>query len=50
MCDDSMEMLMPGEIEYRTEKGRKEDGLVLPPDLLKELNGLAAQLGLEERL
>ena len=50
MWDESMEMLMPGEIEYRTEKARKRDGLQLPPDLVTELNSLATELGVEERL
>lgn len=50
MWDESMEMLMPGEIEYRTEKARRQDGLQLPPDLVTELNTLAEQLGVDQRL
>ncbi len=50
MWDDKMEMLMPGEIEYRTDQARRREGLVLPPDLLIELNNLAEELGVEQRL
>lgn len=50
MWDESAEMLMPGEIEYRTDLKRREEGIVLPPDLVTELNVLAAELGMEQRL
>jgi len=50
MWDEKAEMLMPGEIEYRTDKKRKEEGLILPPELMKELNALAAELGIGQRL
>lgn len=50
MWDTSMEMLMPGELEYRTEKKRKEEGLVLPPELVGELNKLAEEVGIISRL
>lgn len=50
MWDTSMEMLMPGELEYRTEKKRKEEGLVLPPELVDELNKLAEEMGITSRL
>lgn len=50
MWDQSMEMLMPGEIEYRTDLKRRRDGISLPPDLVAELNTLAAELGLEQQL
>jgi len=50
MWDTSMEMLMPGELEYRTEKKRKEEGLSLPPELIDELNKLAEEMGVTSRL
>lgn len=50
MWDESAEMLMPGELEYRTDAKRREEGITLPPDLMKELNELAAELGIEQRL
>lgn len=50
MWDASAEMLMPGEIEYRTETTRRKTGIALPPELIKELNTLANGLGIEERL
>jgi L-2-hydroxycarboxylate dehydrogenase (NAD+) len=50
MWNESAEMLLPGEIEYRVDKQRRRDGIVLPPDLLVELNSLAAELGMKERL
>lgn len=50
MWDTSMEMLMPGELEYRTEKKRKAEGLALPPELVDELNKLAEEMGVTSRL
>lgn len=50
MWNTSMEMLMPGELEYRTEKKRKEKGIVIPEDLHSELNRLAEEMGIESRL
>ncbi len=50
MWDESAEMLMPGEIEYRTDLKRRKEGLTLPPDLVTELNELASQLKMEQRL
>lgn len=50
MWDEKMEMLMPGEIEYRTDQARRRDGLILPPDLVTELNNLAGELGVQQRL
>ena len=50
MWDTSMEMLMPGEIEYRTEQKRREAGIVLPPELVEELNVLAEEMGITPRL
>jgi L-2-hydroxycarboxylate dehydrogenase (NAD+) len=50
MWDTSMEMLMPGEIEYRTELKRREEGIVFSPELITELNGLAEEMGITSRL
>jgi LDH2 family malate/lactate/ureidoglycolate dehydrogenase len=50
MWDEAKEMLMPGEREYRAELERRCDGVSLPPDLVSELNNLAAELGMEQRL
>ncbi|MFW2367239.1 MAG: Ldh family oxidoreductase [Desulforhopalus sp.] len=50
MWDESAEMLMPGEIEYRTDLKRRKEGIVLPPDLISELNDLAAELKMDQRL
>ena len=50
MWDSSREMLMPGEIEYRTEQKRKQEGIVLSEELIDELNSLANELGIESQL
>ena len=50
MWDEKAEMLMPGELEYRTDKRRRKEGLVLPPELHKELNALAVELSIDARL
>jgi LDH2 family malate/lactate/ureidoglycolate dehydrogenase len=50
MWDSSREMLMPGEIEYRTEQTRKQEGIVLSEELINELNSLADELGIESQL
>jgi LDH2 family malate/lactate/ureidoglycolate dehydrogenase len=50
MWDSSREMLMPGEIEYRTEQKRKREGIVLSEKLINELNSLAHELGIESQL
>ena len=50
MWDSSREMLMPGEIEYRTEQKRKREGIVLSEELLHELNSLANEMGIESQL
>lgn len=50
MWDDSREMLMPGEIEYRMDRERRREGIALPPDLIAELNKLAADLKIQQRL
>ena len=50
MWDTSREMLMPGELEYRTEKKRRQEGITLPPELIVELNQLAQELGIDSQL
>ena len=50
MWDTSMEMLMPGEIEYRTEQTRKAEGIALPQELIEELNRLAEEQGIAPRV
>ncbi len=50
MWDSSREMLMPGEIEYRTEQTRKQEGIILSEELINELNSLADELGIESQL
>ena len=50
MWDSSREMLMPGEIEYRSEQTRKQEGIVLSEELINELNSLADELGIESQL
>ena len=50
MWDSSREMLMPGEIEYRTEQKRKQEGIVLSEELINELNSLANELGIDSQL
>ena len=50
MWDDSKEMLMPGEIEYNTACQRRKEGIPLSSNLLEELNQIAADLQMENRL
>ena len=50
MWDSEREMLMPGEIEYRTEQKRKREGIVLSEELVNELNSLANEMGIESQL
>ncbi len=50
MWDASREMLMPGELEYRTEMKRKQEGIALPQELVVELNQLAKELGIDSQL
>jgi LDH2 family malate/lactate/ureidoglycolate dehydrogenase len=45
MWDAQQEMLLPGEIEYRTEQQRRASGIPLPADLYDELAGLAKSMG-----
>jgi LDH2 family malate/lactate/ureidoglycolate dehydrogenase len=46
----SREMLMPGELEYRTEIKRKQEGIALPQELVVEINELAKNLGIDSQL
>lgn len=50
MWDSSKEMLLPGEIEYRTALQRQKHGIPIPPSLYDELNALAASIGISNRL
>jgi len=50
MWDNNMEMLLPGEPEYRTELSRKVNGIPLPQNLYQELLALAEDLGVEQIL
>jgi L-2-hydroxycarboxylate dehydrogenase (NAD+) len=45
MWDPSKEMLIPGELEYRTEQARRAQGIPLPPALYDELIALGKELG-----
>ena len=45
MWDARKEMLLPGEIEYRTEQARRAAGIPIPPQLYTELVELAGELG-----
>ena len=50
MWDQSKEMLIPGEIEYRTMQQRKQRGIPLPNNLYEELLALAKELGVKTKL
>lgn len=50
MWDESKEMMLPGEPEYRTELARKANGIPLPENLYTELLDLAGDLGIEATL
>jgi LDH2 family malate/lactate/ureidoglycolate dehydrogenase len=50
MWDASREMLIPGEIEHRTEQARRAQGIPLPPALYHELVALGEQLGATTKL
>jgi LDH2 family malate/lactate/ureidoglycolate dehydrogenase len=45
MWDPSKEMLIPGELEHRTEQARRTQGIPLPPALYDELIALGRELG-----
>lgn len=50
MWDAQQEMLLPGEIEYRTEQKLRASGIPLPESLVAELNELAQELAVTDRL
>jgi LDH2 family malate/lactate/ureidoglycolate dehydrogenase len=50
MWDDDEEMLLPGEIEYRTAQDRKINGIPLPRQLFEDLTALGQELGVEQGL
>lgn len=50
MWDANQEMLIPGELEYRTMQARKANGIPLPISLYEELASLAEELSISARL
>ena len=50
MWDASKEMLIPGELEHRTEQARRASGIPLPPALYDELTALGRELGATTKL
>lgn len=50
MWDPTREMLVPGEIEHRTEMVRRADGIPIPPALYQELLALGHELGVTRQL
>ncbi len=50
MWDAGREMLIPGELEHRTERARRTEGIPLPPALYDELVALGDQMGASTRL
>jgi LDH2 family malate/lactate/ureidoglycolate dehydrogenase len=50
MWDENSEMLLPGELEYRSELDRKANGIPLPPQLFEDLTALGQELGVEQIL
>ncbi|MBC8330470.1 MAG: Ldh family oxidoreductase [Anaerolineae bacterium] len=50
MWDENQEMMLPGEIEYRTTQVRKENGIPLPPQLYDDLVALGQELGTKQIL
>lgn len=50
MWDDTQEMLLPGEIEYRTSVQRREEGIPLPANLYGELVALGLKMGTSRSL
>ncbi len=45
MWDKGKEMLIPGELEYRTEQARRAEGIPLPASLYQELLALGEEMG-----
>lgn len=50
MWKEDREMLMPGELEYRSQRQRLTEGIPLPPDLLSELTAIGDRRKLATRL
>jgi L-2-hydroxycarboxylate dehydrogenase (NAD+) len=50
MWDENQEMLIPGEIEYRTEQERRAQGIPLSTQLAGELTALSDELGVKSQL
>lgn len=50
MWDETNEMMLPGELEYRSEQERRENGIPLSANLVKDLEKLGEQLGVEGTL
>jgi LDH2 family malate/lactate/ureidoglycolate dehydrogenase len=50
MWEGGREMLMPGELEYRSSLEREREGIPCPPDLLTELNELGRLYGVDTPL
>ena len=50
MSAEDKEMLLPGEIEYRTALARRKDGIPVPPKLYRELTALGRELGVSRPL
>jgi LDH2 family malate/lactate/ureidoglycolate dehydrogenase len=50
MWDETKEMMLPGEIEYRTSVRRKDEGIPLPAELYDELVALGDELGVSNQL
>lgn len=50
MWDETQEMLLPGELEYRTAQKRAAAGIPLPADLYRELLALGEEQGVETTL
>lgn len=50
MWDETQEMMLPGEIEYRTEQERLKTGIPIPANLYDDLIALGDELGVEQPL
>lgn len=50
MAEEGSEQIIPGEIEYRCERERREKGLPIPRELFDDLESLAKKLGANAKL
>ncbi len=50
MAKEGDEQIIPGEIEFKCETERRENGLPIPDELVTDLNVLAGKLGMTARL